>query len=104
MTRASRRGTSTRVDCSGREFELRFVEGVCLSIAGSGEAAWRLLTDCDGVAKSAAAKLSQAERDALQRDWVGYFERHRVNGQVSVLRPFVLILGCRLSTRAGGRR
>jgi SAM-dependent methyltransferase len=76
-------------------FQLAFVEAPCSWIAESGEAAWRLFIDSDGPAKIGVAALPPEEREALHRDWVDYFERHRRNGAVRVPRPYLLILGRR---------
>jgi SAM-dependent methyltransferase len=76
-------------------FELAFTEGVCHWRAASGEASWQLFTRGDGPAKVGVAAMSPTERDALRRDWVGYFERHRHGDGVSVPRPFLLIRGVR---------
>ena len=85
----------------GADFDLELVEAVCPWIADSGEAAWRLFTGSDGPARTGVAALSPAKREALRRDWVDYFERHRSGGRVSVPRPYLLILGRR---HAGGTR
>ena len=85
----------------GANFELEYLEATCLWTAESGEAAWRLFTDSDGPARTGVATLKTVKREALRRDWVDYFERHRRDGRVSVPRPYLLILGRR---RAGGRR
>jgi SAM-dependent methyltransferase len=83
-----------------RDFELHFVEGICLWVAESGEAAWQLFISSDGPAKAGIAALSPSERTALHRDWVHFFERHRENDRVSVPRPYLLIVGRRASTPA----
>lgn len=85
----------------GADFELQHVEATCAWTSDSGEAAWRLFTDSDGPARTGVAALPPAKREALRRDWVDYFERHRIDGRVSVPRPYLLILGRR---RAGGGR
>lgn len=84
----------------GPDFELEFIEAACSWNAESGEAAWRLLIGSDGPAKTGVAALPSATREALHRDWVEYFERHRDDGVVSVPRPYLLILG-RRRTRSG---
>jgi SAM-dependent methyltransferase len=83
------------------DFDLEYVEGTCSWTAHSGEAAWRLFTSSDGPGKTGVAALSPIERQALKRDWVGYFERNPQDGGVSVPRPYLLILGRR---RAGAER
>ena len=79
----------------GGRFELEFVEAVCPWSAESGEASWLRLITADGIAKAGVATLSAREHDALHRDWVEYFERHRDGDEVSVPRPYLLILGRR---------
>jgi SAM-dependent methyltransferase len=79
----------------GGHFELEFVEAVCCWSAESGEASWLRLITADGLAQAGVATLSARERDALHRDWVDYFERHRDGDEVSVPRPYLLILGRR---------
>jgi SAM-dependent methyltransferase len=88
-------------DLLGGDFQLEFVEAVCSWTAESGEATWRLFIGSDGPAKTGVAALTPRERDALHRDWVDYFERHRENGGVSVPRPYLLIMGRRHRARAG---
>jgi hypothetical protein len=84
----------------GAGFELEYVEATCSWTAESGEAAWRLFTESDGPARAGVDSLPAVKREALKRDWVGYFGRHRRDGTVRVPRPYLLILGRR---RAGGR-
>jgi SAM-dependent methyltransferase len=79
----------------GADFELQFIEAVCHWTADSGEDAWRLFIESDGPAKTGVAALSGAQRDALRRDWVDYFERHRGDRRVSVPRPYLLVIGRR---------
>jgi SAM-dependent methyltransferase len=88
----------------GGDFELEFVEAVCPWTAESGEATWRLFIGSDGPAKTGVAALPAAERDALHRDWVDYFERHRTDGGVTVPRPYLLIMGRRGAARSGARQ
>jgi ubiquinone/menaquinone biosynthesis C-methylase UbiE len=82
----------------GEAFELEFAEAVCPWTGESGTAMWRLLTESDGPAREGVARLGAAERAALERDWIEYFERHRTSDGVSAPRPYLLILGRR---RAG---
>jgi SAM-dependent methyltransferase len=82
-------------DLLGDDFELQFIEAVCHWTAESGEDAWRLFTESDGPAKTGVAALPTAECDALRRDWIDYFERHRKDSRVSVPRPYLLVMGRR---------
>jgi hypothetical protein len=41
------------------------------------------------------ASLSAAEREALEGDWIDYFERHRTPEGIRAPRPYLLILGRR---------
>ena len=82
-------------DLLGTTFELEFVEAVCPWTGESGEAMWRLLIESDGPAREGVAGLSAAERAALERDWIEYFERHRTPTGISAPRPYLLILGRR---------
>jgi SAM-dependent methyltransferase len=79
----------------GADFELEFHEAICPWSAESGEATWQLFIASDGPAKAGVAALPPPQRDALHRDWVAYFERHRENDRVSVPRPYLLTLGRR---------
>ena len=79
----------------GGAFELDFAEAVCPWTGESGAAMWRLLIESDGPAREGAAGLSAAERAALERDWIEYFERHRTPTGISAPRPYLLILGRR---------
>jgi hypothetical protein len=56
---------------------------------------WRLLLESDGPAREGVAGLSAAEREALEHDWIEYFERHRTSDGISAPRPYLLILGRR---------
>jgi len=81
----------------GKAFELRFAETVCPWTGESGAATWRLLIESDGPAREGFSRLTAVEREALERDWIEYFERHRTPRGVSVPRPYLLILGRRRS-------
>jgi ubiquinone/menaquinone biosynthesis C-methylase UbiE len=82
----------------GDAFELEFAEAVCPWTGESGAAMWRLLVESDGPAREGVAGLRAAERAALERDWIEYFERHRTPSGINAPRPYLLILGSR---RAG---
>jgi hypothetical protein len=75
--------------------ELDFSEEVCPWTGDSGEQIWRLTVNSDGPAKAGLAAMSPAERDALHRDWVAYFERHRGRDGISAPRPYLLVAGRR---------
>jgi SAM-dependent methyltransferase len=79
----------------GDDFELEFREAVCPWTGGSGEAIWQLTIASDGPAKTGVESLDAAEREALHRDWVDYFERYRVGDGISAPRPYFLLLGRR---------
>jgi ubiquinone/menaquinone biosynthesis C-methylase UbiE len=79
----------------GDAFDLKFAEAVCPWTGESGAAMWRLLIESDGPACEGVVGLRAAERDALKRDWVDYFERHRRSVGISAPRPYLLILGRR---------
>jgi ubiquinone/menaquinone biosynthesis C-methylase UbiE len=79
----------------GDQFQLDFVEAVCPWIGQSGEALWQLFLRADGPAKAGVAALPDHEREALRRDWVDYFERHRTASGISAPRPYLIILGRR---------
>jgi SAM-dependent methyltransferase len=82
-------------DLLGTDFVLEFVEAICPWAAESGEATWQLFITSDGPAKTGVAALPPPQRNALHRDWVAYFERHRENDSVSVPRPYLLTVGRR---------
>jgi hypothetical protein len=79
----------------GDHFELEFAEAVCPWTGDSGAAMWHLLIESDGPARAGVAGVSAAERTALERDWIDYFERHRTAEGISAPRPYLLILGRR---------
>jgi len=79
----------------GDHFELDFADAVCPWTGESGEALWQLFHRADGVAKAGIAALPDDEREALRRDWVDYFERHRTSAGVSAPRPYLVIQGWR---------
>jgi hypothetical protein len=79
----------------GRDFELGFSEEVCPWTGDSGEQVWRLTVGSDGPAKAGLASMSPAERDALHRDWVAYFERYRGKDGINAPRPYLLVVGRR---------
>ena len=56
---------------------------------------WHLLIESDGPAREGVTSLSTAERAALERDWIDYFERHRTPEGIRAPRPYLLILGRR---------
>jgi len=79
----------------GEHFRLEFAEAVCPWTGESGEALWQLFLRADGPAKAGIAALPEDEREALRRDWVDYFERHRTEQGISAPRPYVIVLGRR---------
>jgi SAM-dependent methyltransferase len=79
----------------GDAFDLEFVEAVCPWTGESGAAIWQLLIESDGPAREGVAGLTAADRVALERDWIEYFERHRTTGGIDAPRPYLLILGRR---------
>jgi SAM-dependent methyltransferase len=79
----------------GDVFDLEFAEAVCPWTGDSGAAMWQLLIESDGPAREGVAGLTAAERAALERDWIDYFERHRTPDGISAPRPYLLILGRR---------
>jgi SAM-dependent methyltransferase len=79
----------------GGHFELEFSDEVCPWTGDSGEQIWHLTVSSDGPAKAGLAAMSPAERDALHRDWVAYFERHRGDDGISAPRPYLLVAGRR---------
>jgi SAM-dependent methyltransferase len=86
----------------GGDFELRFVEAICPWTGESGEALWRLFIESDGPAKTGVAALTSAEREALRRDWIEYFEGYRGEDGISAPRPYLLVLGTREGTQPEG--
>jgi ubiquinone/menaquinone biosynthesis C-methylase UbiE len=79
----------------GDVFDLEFAEEVCPWTGDSGAAMWQLLIESDGPARKGVAGLTAAERAALERDWIDYFERHRTPDGISAPRPYLFILGRR---------
>jgi ubiquinone/menaquinone biosynthesis C-methylase UbiE len=80
----------------GDAFDLEFAEAVCPWTGESGAALWRLLIESDGPACEGAALLGPAEREALERDWIDYFEAHRTPEGINAPRPYLRILGRRV--------
>ena len=87
---------STAYALTGAEI---FDGGVLEWGAESAQAVWDRVMRADGVAKTALARLSPADRAAAHREWVNFFERHRTDDGVSVERPYLLILGRRRASR-----
>jgi SAM-dependent methyltransferase len=79
----------------GDHFELSFADGDAPQVNASGEEAWELFVNSYGPTKALADSLDDAQRQNLFRDWVAFFEGHRVNGKVSASRPYVLTIGTR---------
>jgi SAM-dependent methyltransferase len=86
----------------GDDFELDFAERVCPWTGESGEALWQLFLRADGPAKAGVAALPDDEREALHRDWVDYFERHRTEAGISAPRRYLIITGRRGGQPAPG--
>jgi SAM-dependent methyltransferase len=83
----------------GADFDLVFVDAVSHWRARSGEQAWRQFITANGHAQRGVAALSSAERQALRSDWIDFFEAHRTASGVTVARPYLLILGTRVTVR-----
>jgi SAM-dependent methyltransferase len=79
----------------GDHFELGFAEATCPWTGESGQALWQLFLRADGPAKAGVAALPDDQREALRRDWVDYFERHRTDSGICAPRPYLIIQGRR---------
>ena len=88
----------------GAAFDLSFSEGVCHWKAESGEVSWQLFVGSDGPAKTSVEAMPTDEREAVRRDWIAYFERHRQGDGVDVPRPYVVITGVRRDGEAQERQ
>lgn len=97
---ASRPGDWARreyaADLLGDHFDLDFVEAICPWTGESGDALWQLFLRADGPAKAGVAARPHDEREALRRDWVEYFKRHRTEAGITAPRPYLIIHGRRL--------
>jgi SAM-dependent methyltransferase len=79
-------------------FELRFVEGSHALQGESAEAIWALLTTAHGTFKSLLESLNTGRRAELHRAFVGYLERHRVDGGIRAPDDYLLVTGVRRPT------
>jgi SAM-dependent methyltransferase len=79
----------------GDAFDLRFEEGDCPQVGSSSEEIWELFATSYGPTKTLVESLDDERREALHRDWIGYFDQFRNGDRVSQPRPYVLVLGSR---------
>jgi SAM-dependent methyltransferase len=81
----------------GDAFKLELSEGTVAQIAPSGEAMWELMSTAYGPTKTLADSLDDERRASLQREFAEFFESYRENGQVSLPRTYLRVLGRRRS-------
>jgi SAM-dependent methyltransferase len=79
----------------GDAFELELGEGTVAQVGPSGEAMWELMSSAYGPTKTLAESLDQERRASLRSEFVQFFENYRENGQVSLPRPYLQVLGRR---------
>jgi SAM-dependent methyltransferase len=77
----------------GDSFELEFAEGDARIRGDSGEAVWQLMVSSAGPLKAMVESLNEERRDELHRAYVAYYERHRIDGGISALSAYLVILG-----------
>lgn len=82
----------------GHSFEVEFAEGDVPIRGESGEAMWQLMVSSAGPLKAMVESLNDEGREELHRAYVGYYERYRVDGDISAPGPYLLILGNRRET------
>lgn len=76
-------------------FSLEFADGDVPIRGESGEAIWQLMVSSAGPLKAMVESLNDERRAELHRAYVGYYERHRVDGGINAPSDYLLILGKR---------
>jgi len=76
-------------------FELRFEDGDSPMQGESGEALWELTTTSVGPVKARTADMEPEVREQFHREFVDFFESHRVGDGVRASTPYLLVLGTR---------
>jgi SAM-dependent methyltransferase len=79
----------------GDAFELELGEDSVAQVGPSGEAIWELMSTAYGPTKTLADSLDDERRASLQREFAEFFESYRENGQVSLPRTYLRVLGRR---------
>lgn len=79
----------------GKNFELRFEEGVSPFLAPSAEAAWDLWTTIYGPTKALAATLAADRRDQFRSDMIAFHNRFKTELGILKPREYLLAVGLR---------
>jgi hypothetical protein len=79
----------------GRDFELKFEDGVTTYYDRDGEAAWNAFSTGYGPTKSLAAGLDDQRRTDLRRDFAAFHERFSTPLGFALPREYLLIVGTR---------
>jgi SAM-dependent methyltransferase len=79
----------------GRNFDLKFEEGISTYYDRDGDAAWRIFANGYGPTKTLAATLDEARRAQLQRDFVAFHDGFATALGIAVPREYLLTMGTR---------
>ncbi len=89
-------GTRSRLaDLFGRDFELKFEDGITTYYDRDGEAAWNAFAAGYGPTKMLAANLDKARRSQLQRDFVAFHDGYKAPLGIAVPREYLIAIGKR---------
>jgi len=79
----------------GDAFELGFEDGETIYRERDGEAAWQAFVTGYGPTRALAQSLDDAKRNALQRDFAAFHDRHRTDLGVTLPREYLVTVGRR---------
>lgn len=79
----------------GRDFDLKFEDGVTVYHDRNGEAAWSAFSTGYGPTKSLAAKLDDQRRSDLRRDFIAFHDRYATPLGFALPREYLLTIGVR---------
>ncbi|MFC4202021.1 class I SAM-dependent methyltransferase [Candidimonas humi] len=79
----------------GRDFDLKFEDGVTVYYDRDGQAAWNAFSKGYGPAKALAASLDETRRAGLARDFAAFHDKFATGLGIAVPREYLLIIGTR---------
>jgi len=79
----------------GRDFDLKFEEGVTVYYDRDGRAAWEAFSNGYGPTKALAAGLDETRRAALAHDFAAFHDKYATGLGVAVPREYLLTIGSR---------
>lgn len=79
----------------GRDFDLKFEEGVTVYYDRDGRAAWEAFSNGYGPTKALAASLDETRRAALAQDFAAFHDKYATGLGVAVPREYLLTIGTR---------